>query len=130
MLRNLRHSFLAHAGSRWALLAALFITVVGYPSVARAIPPFANAQGGVSCQLCHINPPALNAYGRYILATNFTRGIDPHAQMKENERDAIAFVVSADGTNTKPTGIPTVWSQFDALISGGYLGPNFTYYAA
>lgn len=116
--------------TRGVLIAALFFAFVGYPAAARAIPLFANAQGGVSCQTCHNVPPNLNAYGRFILATNFSRGIDPHAQMRNNKRDPISLLFTDDESNQNPPHVPTNYSFFDAAVSGGYLGPKFTYYAA
>lgn len=121
----------AHQHSlRAVLIAAIVFAFVGYPAAARAIPLFANAQGGVSCETCHNVPPNLNAYGRFILATNFSRGIDPHAQMRNNKRDPISLLLTDDESNQNPLGVHTNYSFFDAAISGGYLGPKFTYYAA
>jgi mono/diheme cytochrome c family protein len=115
---------------REVLFAALVFAFVGYPTAARAIPLFANAQGGVSCQTCHNVPPNLNAYGRFILATNFMRGIDSHAQMKNNLRDPISLLFTDDESNQNPPHVPTNYSFFDAAVSGGYFGPKVTYYAA
>lgn len=51
-------------------LTFLLLAGVAQPRPAQAIPVFANGQG-VSCGQRHSAPPNLNAYGRYILATNF-----------------------------------------------------------
>jgi hypothetical protein len=115
---------------RPALFVALVFAFVGYPAAARAIPLFANAQGGVSCETCHNVPPNLNAYGRFILATNFSRGIDAHAQMKNNAREPISLLFTDDESNQNPPHVPTNYSFFDAALSGGFLGPKFSYYAA
>jgi mono/diheme cytochrome c family protein len=116
---------------RGVFFAAFVFAFVGHPKAAVALPLFADAQGGVSCETCHTVPPSLNAYGRYILATNFMKGIDPHAQMRQNERDPIAFLSTLDGSSLgPPKGAAKNYNFFTALASGGYLGPKFTYYVA
>lgn len=43
---------------------------------AQAMPPFAQAYG-VPCSLCHVQVPALNAYGRYVQRSGYA-SLDPH----------------------------------------------------
>jgi cytochrome c551 len=119
------------------ILVALTFALVERPQTASALPLFSDAQGGVSCETCHTVPPSLNAYGRYIEATNFLKGIDPHAQMKQNARDPLSFLSTLDGSTNgpprNPAGQPIAaknYMFFGALVSGGYLGPKMTYYVA
>lgn len=116
---------------RGLFFATCIFALVEHPKAASALPLFADAQGGVSCETCHTVPPSLNAYGRYILATNFLKGIDPHAQMRQNERDPVSFLTTLDGSSLgPPKGAAKNYDFFTALASGGYLGPKFTYYVA
>jgi hypothetical protein len=48
---------------------------------AQAMPNFAQAYG-VPCSECHIQIPALNAYGRYVQRTGYA-GLNPHVLQKE-----------------------------------------------
>jgi hypothetical protein len=81
-------------------VVALAIAAFSVPRSAEAIPVFANGQG-VSCEQCHSAPPNLNQYGRYILATNFSKALDAHAQMREN---AIPYPSRSPATaRTRPT---------------------------
>ncbi len=116
-----------HMLTRVAIAATLVAAL--HPRVAQAIPVFANGQG-VSCSLCHSAPPNLNAYGRYILATNFTKGLDAHRQMEENSRDPVSFEITGNGSNTPTPGLPSVSVDLAQLLAAGYLGKNVTYYAS
>jgi hypothetical protein len=108
---------------RPALFVALVFAFVGYPAAARAIPLFANAQGGVSCETCHNVPPNLNAYGRFILATNFSRGIDAHAQMKNNAREPISLLFTDAAVPFVENGFPATsvyqsWIAYNGFSNG------------
>jgi len=115
---------------RWVWLAALIWAGVAAPKAAESIPVFANGQGGVSCDLCHSAPPNLNAYGRYILATNFSKGLDPHAQMRENLRDPVSFQVTGNGSNTPDPTLPKVFVNLAQVLAGGFFGQDVSYYAS
>jgi mono/diheme cytochrome c family protein len=106
------------------------LAVIAYPSPAEAIPVFANGAGGVSCQLCHNAPPNLNAYGRFIMVTNFSRGLDPHKQMQESLRDPISLVVTGNGSNTPDPALPKVYNGLTGVLGGGFFGQDVTYYAS
>src|SRR5271154_5534528 len=93
--------------SRCVWLAILVWVGIAAPKPALAIPVFANGQG-VSCQQCHSAPPNLNAYGRYILATNFSKVLDAHAQELENQRDPVSLIVTGTGSNTPDPTLPKV----------------------
>ncbi len=98
---------------------------------AAAIPVFANGQGGVSCEMCHSSVPALNAYGRYILATNFARVLDAHAQMLQNKRLPVAVLASANRSSVPNPSFGTkIYAAVVDLLSAGYIGPKVTYYAS
>ncbi len=99
------------------------------PRVALAIPVLANGQG-VTCAQCHSAPPNLNAYGRYIMATNLSKALDAHAQMRENQRDPISLIVAGDGTSVADPGMAKTVLGLLQLNSAGYLGPKVTYYAS
>ena len=94
-----------------------------------SIPIFANGQGD-DCEQCHNAPPSLNAYGRYILATNFSKVLDAHAQMKENLHDPVSIDVTGNGSNSPTPGLPKIFVGLAQLLSGGNLGQDVTYYSS
>ena len=49
---------------------------------AQAMPNFAQAYG-IKCSECHIQIPALNAYGRYVQRTGYA-GLNPHVLERES----------------------------------------------
>ncbi len=110
-------------------LGAFAIAWLSVPNRCEAIPVFANGQG-VSCEQCHSAPPNLNAYGRYILATNFSRVLSAHAQMQANLRDPVSLEVTGNGSNTPDPTLPKTFVGLAQLLSGGYLGSAVTYYAS
>ncbi len=113
----------------WVLFVALIWCGTVTPKTADSIPIFANGQG-VSCEQCHNAPPSLNAYGRYILATNFSKVLDAHAQMKENLHDPVSIDVSGNGSNSPTPGLPQTFVGLAQLLSGGNLGQDVTYYSS
>lgn len=93
------------------------------PSIAHAMPPFAQAYG-VSCQLCHTQVPALNSYGRYVQRTGYA-SLDPHTLRR-------AFPIwvgesvnldSTDGTNPNKLIAGNV-----AIHAVGFLGDDVSYH--
>jgi len=102
---------------------------IAAPKPAQAIPVFANGQG-VSCEQCHTAPPNLTPYGRYIMATNFSKVLDAHAQMRENLKDPASLIVTGNGSNTPDPTLPKVFLGLAQLNSAGYLGQDVTYYAS
>ncbi len=62
--------------SVWALIA------FAAPRSAEAMPNFAQAYG-IKCSYCHIQIPALNAYGRYVQRTGYA-GLNPHVLERES----------------------------------------------
>jgi mono/diheme cytochrome c family protein len=118
--------------TRLSRLIALSVCAVGwfgFPSRGEAIPLFANGQH-VSCEQCHNAPPSLNAYGRYILATNFSKALDAHAQMQSNLSDPLSLDVTGNGSNTPDPALPKTFVGLAQLLSGGYLGTDVTYYSS
>ncbi len=107
-----------------ALLGILFL-----PRRAAAIPVFANGQGGANCALCHTVVPRLNGYGRYVLATNFSRGLNRHLQMMQNRSLPVALEATANASHPAPSGLPTLSSSLVQWLSAGFLGKDFSYFA-
>ncbi|HUY11945.1 MAG TPA: hypothetical protein VMV73_06775, partial [Candidatus Dormibacteraeota bacterium] len=113
------------------LCLGIAFAILGATRSASAIPLFANAQGGVSCQMCHTSVPNLNATGRYILATNFARVLDAHAQMTANEHQPAALEVTVNRSSIPdPTFGTKLYAGVIDLLSAGYLGEKVTYYAS
>ena len=99
------------------------------PERAEAIPVLANGQR-VSCSQCHSAPPNLNPYGRYIMATNLSKVLDAHAQMRENLSNPVSVVAAGNGTNVPDPNISRIVLGLLQLNSAGYLGKDVTYYAS
>jgi mono/diheme cytochrome c family protein len=121
-------SFLSSIAS--AGVAGVLAVAFNAPMRAWAIPVFANGQNGVSCEQCHNAPPNLNAYGRFVMATNFVKGLDAHTQMRENEKLPVAVQLAENDSNTPDPSLPKVYTGVAGLLSGGYLGQSVTYYAS
>jgi cytochrome c553 len=99
------------------------------PEPAESIPVLANGQR-VSCSQCHSAPPNLNPYGRYIMATNFSKVLKAHQQMVENTRDPVSLIVAGNGSNVPTPNLPKAVLGLLQLNSAGYLGKDVTYYAS
>jgi mono/diheme cytochrome c family protein len=112
-----------------AVLTVLVATGFATRKPAESIPLFATSQG-VSCSQCHNAPPNLNAYGRYILATNFGKVLNAHAQMVGERQDPVSVIVAGNGSNPSVPGLPSVYLGEAQLNSAGYLGKDVTYYAS
>ena len=112
-----------------AIFGALLAACAAASGRAQAIPVFANGQG-VSCSQCHSAPPNLTPYGRYIMATNFSKVLDAHAQMRANEIDPVSLIAAIDGSNVPTPGLPNIMLGVLQLNSAGYLGKDVTYYAS
>ncbi len=102
----------------------------GTPKSALAIPVLANGQGGVNCGLCHTAVPHLNSYGRYVLMTNFSRGLNSHLQMMQNRSLPVALEVTANASNPRDPLLPSVRSAIVQFLSGGFIGPKVSYFAS
>ena len=100
------------------------------PESALAIPVFANGQGGVNCGLCHTAVPYLNSYGRYVLMTNFSRGLNKHLQMMQNRSLPAALEVTANASNPSTPILPSVYSALVQFLSGGFVGSDVSYFAS
>ncbi len=111
----------------WAL--ALFLSTLAAPRPASAVPLFANGQGGANCALCHTVVPQLNGYGRYVLMTNFSRGLNRHLQMMQNRSLPVALEATANASHPAPVGLPSLSSSLVQLISAGFLGKDLSYFA-
>jgi cytochrome c553 len=110
-------------------LGFFVLTAFATARSAEAIPVLANGQS-VSCEACHSVPPNLNQYGRYILATNFAKALDAHAQMKNNERDPVSVEVTVNGSNSPDPTLPKTLVGVGQFLSAGYLGKDVTYYSS
>ncbi len=111
--------------SLW-VFAALILLV---PDPASAVPIFANGQGGVQCSLCHSSVPQLNSYGRYVLMTNFSRGLNRHLQMMQNRSLPIALEAAANVSHPASTGLPALSASIVQWLSAGFLGRDVSYFA-
>ena len=64
-------------GIPWCVtVVAAAVIAFAMSDPARAMPNFAQAYG-IKCSECHIQIPALNAYGRYVQRTGFA-ALNPH----------------------------------------------------
>ncbi len=107
--------------------ACLGLLVASAP--ASAVPIFANGQGGVACSLCHSVIPQLNSYGRYVLATNFSRGLNRHLQMTQNQSLPVALEATANVSHPSPAGLPPLSTSIVQWLSAGFLGKDVSYFA-
>lgn len=115
----------------FTLSTATFLAIsVVAPESALAIPVFANGQGGVNCGLCHTAVPYLNSYGRYVLMTNFSRGLNKHLQMMQNRSLPAALEVTANASNPAAPMLPSVYSALVQFLSGGFVGSDISYFAS
>lgn len=108
----------------WLRTGGFLIVIAAMLSpAARAMPPFAQAYG-VSCQLCHTQVPALNAYGRYVQRTGYA-SLDPHALRRSFPFwiGESANLDSTDGTNPNKIVVGNV-----AIHGVGYIGDDITYH--
>jgi hypothetical protein len=64
------------------------------------------------------------------MATNFSKVLDAHAQMRDNQKDPISLVVAGNGSNTPDPTLPKTFVGLLQLNSAGYLGQDVTYYAS
>ncbi len=110
--------------------AAALVVFATWPRPADAIPVLANGQGGITCEQCHSAPPNLNAYGRYVFATNFAKGLDSHSQMSATAREPVSIEITGNGSNEPDPGLPKTYAGDVGLLSAGFLGKNVTYYAS
>ncbi len=114
-----------------ALFVAGFVLSVCIGTIpSRAVPVLANGQGGVNCSLCHTAVPQLNRYGRYVLMTNFSRGLNSHIQMMQNRSQPLALEMTANASNQPDPSLPKVFSALDQFLSAGFLGRDVSYFAS
>jgi mono/diheme cytochrome c family protein len=103
---------------------AASLLILATTAHARAIPVFANGQG-VSCQSCHTTYPGMTTYGMMTMMGNF-QNLDwrkQHQALPISLRLQIESFLS-NGSYAGDTTVKTL-----SLLSGGFLGRNFTYYA-
>jgi hypothetical protein len=110
--------------------AMLLASSCSLPKSASAIPVFANGQGGVNCGLCHTAVPNLNSYGRYVLMTNFSRGLNEHRQMMQNRSLPLALELTGNASNPPGPILPGVSTAIVQFLSGGMVGPHVSYFAS
>lgn len=115
--------------SYWGALVVLTSACL-LPLRASAVPVFANGQGGANCALCHTVVPQLNRYGRYVLMTNFSRGLNRHLQMMQNRSLPLALEATAYASHPAPTGLPALSSSLVQWLSAGFLGKEVSYFAS
>jgi hypothetical protein len=86
----------------WHLGIVTLVVFVASGGPAQAMPNFAQAYG-IRCSECHIQVPALNAYGRYVQRTGYG-GLNPHVL----ERQSPVWVDYPVGYSEQPPG-PASW---------------------
>ena len=103
----------------FAALAAFAFVLTGR---ANAMPPFAQAYG-IDCNTCHVQVPALNAYGRYVQRTGYA-SLDPHVL-----RRAFPLWVG-EQVNYDSTGSTMKPQPGNLAVHAiGAVGNDFTYHA-
>lgn len=110
------------AASARALGIALLVFGL-WTARADAVPVFANGQG-VSCELCHTTFPGMTRYGMMVMMTNF-QILQQHLQ-DQALPIAVRLYITSYLANHQQPGSTTVSDL--SLLSGGFLGRNFTYY--
>jgi len=122
----------SRSSARASFLGALVLLASAclLPLRASAVPVFANGQGGANCALCHTVVPQLSGYGRYVLMTNFSRGLNRHLQMMQNRSLPIALEATANASNPAATGLPALSSSLVQWLSAGFLGKEVSYFAS
>ncbi|MGC8484998.1 MAG: hypothetical protein ACP5O6_05120 [Candidatus Baltobacteraceae bacterium] len=123
--------FTSRASGRIAAFGALAILASAFllPPCALAVPVFANGQGGANCALCHTVVPQLNGYGRYVLMTNFSRGLNRHLQMMQGRSLPVALEATVNASRPTPAGLPALSSSLVQWLSAGFLGKDVSYFA-
>ncbi|HMD02399.1 MAG TPA: hypothetical protein VKG44_05480, partial [Candidatus Baltobacteraceae bacterium] len=111
----MRHTVLTLAVTG-ALVGASTATAVAMPTFAQAT--------GFDCKVCHIQVPALNAYGRYVQRTAYT-AMDPELFKK-----ILLPVWVGESLNYDSATGPPNQNQFGnlAIHANGYADPDFTYH--
>lgn len=95
-----------------------------WPARAAAVPVFANGQG-VSCETCHTTFPGMTRYGMMVMMTNF-QILNRHLQDQALPLAVRLYITSylANHSRSASTSVSDL-----SLLSGGFMGKNFTYYA-
>jgi hypothetical protein len=109
------------AGVR-TLCAAAFI-FLGSTAAAGAVPVFANGQG-ISCEVCHTTFPGMTRYGMMVMMTNF-QILKRHLQDQALPVSARLYIQSILANKDHPGNTQVADLS---LLSGGFLGRNFTFY--
>ncbi|HLN47287.1 MAG TPA: hypothetical protein VK216_03390, partial [Magnetospirillaceae bacterium] len=95
------------------------------PHPAQAIPMFAK-RTGASCELCHTVFPGMTNYGMMVMMSDFSP-LPYHAA----QDPGFFSVVLAEQYDSNPDGSPPppkLFADNIGILSGGFLGPNVTYY--
>ena len=122
-------------------IVAGLLLVLGWTSVAHAIPAFARKYG-VSCMVCHTSAPALNDFGEQFAGNGFEFmvGEAPRDTIETGDRllrllERINFAFRVDSyvstRTSRPGGGPAVDFQFPygiKLLSGGPIAEKISYY--
>lgn len=121
-----------NAGTRGTVKATVLI-VSGVVAIAfviesmrptQAMPPFAQAYG-INCEVCHMNVPALNAYGRYVQRTGYA-SLDPSVIHGVNPlwvQEAATW-----DTQASPYANKIIFGNLN-IQAAGYLGSDITLHA-
>lgn len=107
----------AKAGG-WAVFLVLFFAL---GIKADAMPPFAQAYAA-KCTLCHVEVPALNAYGRYVQRSGYS-ALDPHVLSHSSP-----IWIGVNPTYDSQNQVPRLQTGNVAIHAIGFLSRNFTYH--
>lgn len=106
------------------IACAFFLGVLALSARAQAVPVFANGQG-VSCETCHTTFPGMTRYGMMVMMTNF-QILRRHLQDQALPVSARLYIQGILSNRDHPGNVQVADLS---LLSGGFLGRNFTWYA-
>jgi len=95
------------------------------PAPAQAIPMLAD-RTGASCELCHTVFPGMTNYGMMVMMSNFS--MTPYHAGGPTGFTSLVFEQQYVSSPDDGPPLPRFHTDNLGFLSGGYLGPNFTYY--
>ena len=103
----------------------VWAVTVSRPEPAQAIPLFAD-RTGASCELCHTVFPGMTNYGMMVMMSNMS--MLPYHRATPTGFTALVFdqQYASDPDGSPPP--PKFHTDNLGFLSGGFIGPHFTYY--
>jgi len=102
---------------------AVWIVGNSRPEPAQAIPMFA-LRTGASCELCHTVFPGMTNYGMMVMMSDFA--MLPHDAA--HATGVTSFVFAEEYSSSPDPSVPKLHTENLGLLSGGFIGRDFTYY--